>query len=74
MAGIKIKSKPTKKKKVSPGQIKPWNDWTPAMNEVPEVAKKFVMANCFNADIAATKFATCDLILVPGIESLKRLQ
>jgi putative transposase len=56
LARLRIKSKPTKKKKVSPGQISLWDDWLPDMDEVHEVAKKFVLANCFNPDIAAAQF------------------
>ncbi|MGB3767844.1 MAG: hypothetical protein WA947_14905 [Phormidesmis sp.] len=39
-----------------PGQIKLWDDWPPTMDEVHEVAKKFVLANCFNSDFAAANF------------------
>lgn len=57
LAGLKLKSKPSKKKRVSPGQIKLWDDWLPSMDEVQEVAKKFVLANCLNPEIALAKFS-----------------
>ena len=53
----KLQSRPTRRKRVSPGQIKLWDDWLPAMDKVHEVAKKFVLANCFNPGIAAGQFS-----------------
>lgn len=45
-----------KAKKVSPGQKSLWDDWQVPIDEVVEVAKKFVLANCFNPDIAGLQF------------------
>ncbi len=60
LAGLKLRSKASnkqaKKKRPSPGQISLWTDWLPSMDEVHEVAKKFVLANCLNPDIAAAQF------------------
>jgi putative transposase len=65
LAGMKIK---TVKKKISPGQMKlPWDEWE-LPNEIHEVAEKFVLANCFNPQVASAQ-----LLGVPGIRSLKPL-
>jgi len=56
LARLKLKNKPTKKKRPSPGQMSLWNDWLPSMDEVHKVAKKFVLANCLNPDIASAQF------------------
>jgi putative transposase len=46
-----------KKKKISPGQLRlPWAEWEPLTTEVQEVAEKFVMANCYDPQIAAQLF------------------
>ncbi|ELS03668.1 transposase [Xenococcus sp. PCC 7305] len=45
------------KKKRSPGQLSlPWNDWEKNSSEIREVAEKFVIANCYNPQIAAQFF------------------
>lgn len=46
-----------KAKKVSPGQKSLWDGWNLPMDEIVAVAKKFVLANCWNPEIAATQFA-----------------
>lgn len=55
LAGLtakKGKSKPT-----SPGQMAlPWNQWEPPTGEVVEVAKKFVLANCYDPQFAMKMF------------------
>ena len=45
-----------KAKKVSPGQKSLWDGWTLPVDEIVAVAKKFVLANCWNPDIAAVQF------------------
>jgi putative transposase len=45
-----------KAKKASPGQKSLWENWNLPMDEIVAVAKKFVLANCFNPDIAALQF------------------
>lgn len=45
------------KKKISPGQLRcPWAHWEATNPEIREVAEKFVMANCFNPEVAARFF------------------
>ncbi|MGD1863259.1 MAG: hypothetical protein ACFB0D_01765 [Phormidesmis sp.] len=56
LAGLKLKHKPTKKKRPSPGQINLWEDWQPCIDEVHKIAKTFVLANCLNPDFSAEKF------------------
>ncbi|MEB3212737.1 MAG: transposase [Leptolyngbyaceae bacterium] len=53
LAGIKLKLKAKKK---SPGQQNLWDDWELPAEEIEAVAKEFVMANCFNPDVAAEQF------------------
>jgi putative transposase len=43
-------------KQVSPGQKSLWENWNLPIDEMVEIAKKFVLANCFNPDIAALQF------------------
>ncbi|MDE5117261.1 MAG: transposase, partial [Trichodesmium sp. St2_bin2_1] len=51
----KVKKK--KKNKVSPGQMRlPWADWEPPSNLVAEVARQFVLANCYDPEIAMQFF------------------
>lgn len=51
LAGLSVKGKP---KKSSPGQmLLPWAQWEAPEGEVHEVADKFVLANCFNPQIAS---------------------
>mgnify|MGYP001794024619 FL=1 len=57
LARLKLSNKPKKHKKKSPGQMKLWDDWLPAMDAVHAVAKRFVLANCLNPDIAAAQFS-----------------
>jgi putative transposase len=45
-----------KAKKVSPGQQSLWDDWNLPVDEVVATAKQFVLANCFNPDLAALQF------------------
>jgi putative transposase len=45
-----------KAKQVSPGQKSLWENWNAPMDEAVEIAKKFVLANCFKPDIAALQF------------------
>jgi putative transposase len=33
-----------------------WDDWNAPMDEVLEVAKKFVLANCLNPDVVSARF------------------
>jgi len=53
LAGLKLK---LKAKKTSPGQQSLWDEWTIPAEEIEAVAKEFVLANCFNPDIAAVQF------------------
>jgi hypothetical protein len=49
--------KPIKKsQKRSPGQMPLWEEWKIPLGEIQEVAKKFVLANCLNPDIAVEQF------------------
>ncbi len=44
-------------KKQAPGQMKlPWAEWEATSSEIREVAEKFVIANCYNPQIAAQFF------------------
>lgn len=54
LAGLKLRLKAKKK---SPGQKSLWDDWNIPAEEIDTVAKKFVLANCLNPDIAAMQFA-----------------
>ncbi|MGI0493717.1 transposase [Alkalinema pantanalense CENA528] len=45
LARIRSRSKP---KKVSPGQRSLWEEWDAPLEEIREVAEKFVLANCFD--------------------------
>ncbi|MBT9311863.1 transposase [Leptothoe kymatousa] len=53
LAGLKQKMKA---KKVSPGQKSLWKEWQLPFDEVVATAKKFVLANCLNPDIAGAQF------------------
>ncbi len=45
------------KKKTTPGQMKlPWDTWEADNPEITAVAEKFVMANCYNPQVAAQQF------------------
>ena len=51
----KVKKK--KNNKVSPGQMRlPWADWEPPSNLVAEVARQFVLANCYDPEVAMKFF------------------
>ncbi|MEK0187678.1 transposase [Microcoleus anatoxicus] len=55
LAGMKVKGKP---KKSSPGQMRlPWADWEAENPEIVEVAEKFILANCYNPQIAGNLLA-----------------
>ena len=42
---------------VSPGQKRlPWDDWKAPIDEIHNIAKKFVLANCLNPEIASIQF------------------
>jgi putative transposase len=43
-------------KKVSPGQKSLWQAWDVPLDEIEAVAKKFVLANCLNPEIATLQF------------------
>lgn len=45
-----------KSRKQSPGQMSLWDDWQLPFTEIEQVAKKFVLANCRNPDIASANF------------------
>jgi putative transposase len=45
-----------KVKKVSPGQKSLWDAWDIPADAIEEIAKKFVLANCLNPEIAALQF------------------
>ncbi|MBD2460665.1 transposase [Oscillatoria sp. FACHB-1407] len=51
-----IKAKSQIKKKTSPGQQSLWNEWEAPAEEIRQVAKKFVLANCFDPKIAGIQF------------------
>ncbi|MEB3357935.1 MAG: transposase [Synechococcales bacterium] len=53
LAGLKLRLKAKKK---SPGQQNLWDDWNLPVEEIDEVAKTFVLANCLNPDIAVEQF------------------
>ena len=51
----KVKKK--KKNKASPGQMRlPWADWELPSNLVVEVARQFVLANCYDPEVAMQFF------------------
>lgn len=53
-----------KVKKASPGQKSLWENWNLPIDEVEEIAKKFVLANCFKPENAVLQFT--DLTLATG--------
>jgi putative transposase len=53
LAGLKLK---LKVKKTSPGQQHLWDEANLPMDEIETIAKEFVLANCFNPDIAIEQF------------------
>jgi putative transposase len=51
---MKIRGKPQKR---TPGQQRlPWDTWEAPDPEIQKVAKKFVLANALNPEIAAAQF------------------
>lgn len=51
LAGLKLTRKTNK---TSPGQQRlPWDDWQAPAEETREVAKRFLLANCFNPEVAS---------------------
>lgn len=55
LANIKSTMK-AKKAKASPGQTSFWNDWQEDSEEINQIAKKFVLANCFDPKFASLQF------------------
>lgn len=51
-----IKARSRLKQKTAPGQKSLWDDWNAPEIEIRKVAEKFVLANCFNPDIARLRF------------------
>jgi putative transposase len=50
LVGLKVKGK---SKKVSPGQMcLPWGEWLVENPEILAVAEKFILANCYNPQVA----------------------
>lgn len=54
LAQIKARSK--LKKKSSPGQKSLWDDWETPAAEIRQVAKKFVLANCYDPEVMKLEF------------------
>jgi hypothetical protein len=44
------------KKKPSPGQKSIWEEWDAPMDEIRRVAKKFVLANCYDPKVVEMRF------------------
>jgi len=55
LAQIKARSK-LNKKKISPGQKALWDDWEAPAAEIRAVAKKFVLANCYDPSVVSLRF------------------
>jgi len=54
LESLKRKRKP---QKTSPGQQKlPWDIWDTPNPEIQQIARKFILANCFNPDLMSEKF------------------
>lgn len=54
LAGLKLQRKSSKE---SPGQKRlPWDHWQMPMDDIHQVARKFVIANALNPEIAAMRF------------------
>jgi len=54
--------KPIRKaQKVSPGQMNLWKEWQLPLNDIREVAKKFVLANCFDPQRTMERFLDLEL-------------
>ncbi len=54
LAQIRARSRITKK--ASPGQKSLWDEWDAPAEEIRQVARKFVLANCFDPEFAAIQF------------------
>jgi putative transposase len=52
----KIKERNRVKKRASPGQKSLWKDWDTPADEIRQVAKKFVVANCYDPKVAMLRF------------------
>ena len=53
LAQIKARSR---LKKRTPGQKSLWEEWNAPAEELRQVAKKFVLANCLNPDVVRLRF------------------
>jgi putative transposase len=53
LANLKSKKKSDK---TSPGQKSLWDEWNEPIEEIREVAEKFILANCFDPKIASQQF------------------
>lgn len=51
-----IRARSRIKKKPSPGQTSLWEDWAIPAAEIRDVAKTFVLANCFDPEFTRMKF------------------
>ncbi|HIK43018.1 transposase [Thermoleptolyngbya sp. M55_K2018_002] len=51
-----IKARSRLKKKSSPGQKSLWDDWETPAAEIRQVAKKFVLANCYDPEVMKLQF------------------
>jgi putative transposase len=52
----KIKARSRVKKKPTPGQKSMWEEWDAPMDEIRRVAKKFVLANCYDPKVVEMRF------------------
>jgi putative transposase len=55
LAALKARSQ-LKKKNQSPGQTSLWDEWEFPAEEIRQVAKKFVLANCFDPEVVRPRF------------------
>ncbi|WP_432813574.1 hypothetical protein [Pantanalinema sp. GBBB05] len=53
LAKLRVRGKPAK---VSPGQRSLWDEWDAPIEEIRNVAEKFVLANCFDPKFASMQF------------------
>jgi putative transposase len=53
LARLRARGKPVKK---SPGQQSLWDEWSAPTDQIHAVAKKFVLANCFDPSVAILQF------------------
>lgn len=54
---VKLKARRKLRRKTSPGQISFWQEWEINTEEIRQIAKKFVLANCLDPKIAELQFA-----------------